>query len=300
MRVRALFRAPGGQVVELGHGDMIGRLERSALFLADGRISEAHALVSLRGDALVLLALRGRFALDGRTLTQLRLEPGQLIDLAEGITLEVLEVVLPEEVLALEGDGLPTQVLTGSASIHVRPDLSLRPGWDADAAAWVWSQDDAWRLQVAPAGDPRPLVPGEVFFVGERRLQAVLVPLVRASTPHTRAEGGIAQPLELVARFHSVHILRGGEERLVLDGAAARIVSELVALGGPASWDVVAREIWRDGASETLLRGRWDAALSRLRARLRAAGIRADLIRSDRQGNVELVLGPGDQVIDQV
>ena len=64
MRAFVRFRLPEGNSVELGHGDLIGRLWSAALPIADARISEADAMVSLRGQELKLLALRGRFALN--------------------------------------------------------------------------------------------------------------------------------------------------------------------------------------------------------------------------------------------
>lgn len=55
-----------GQIHVLGHGDLIGRLWSAALCLSDPRVSEAHAMVSLREGQLRLLALRGLFAIDGK------------------------------------------------------------------------------------------------------------------------------------------------------------------------------------------------------------------------------------------
>jgi hypothetical protein len=47
------------------------------------------------------------------------------------------------------------------------------------------------------------------------------------------------------------------------------------------------------------LRRRWDVHLGRLRAKLREARIREDLVRPDGRGNLELVLAPRDVVEDQ-
>lgn len=44
--------------VDRAPGDLIGRLPGAALQIADPRVSEAHAMVSLRAGELVLLALR--------------------------------------------------------------------------------------------------------------------------------------------------------------------------------------------------------------------------------------------------
>lgn len=79
----------------------------------------------------------------------------------------------------------------------------------------------------------------------------------------------------------------------------ARLVSELVALGGPAGWATLAGELWPDEADLLLQRGRLDTVLSRVRRRLRAAGVRADLVHTDGAGTMELLLYPHDRVEDR-
>ncbi len=61
------IRTPDGTVHDVPHGGIVGRLGIASLPLHDPRISEAHALVSLRGGVLRLLALRGRFAVGNRS-----------------------------------------------------------------------------------------------------------------------------------------------------------------------------------------------------------------------------------------
>ena len=111
MRALVRFRLPDGREHDLHPGDFVGRSSSAALYIDDARISEAHALVSLRGRELRFLQLRGRFALDGQQLGELTLREGLLIELAQGLTLEVLRVQLPPTLLALKGEGLPTQAL---------------------------------------------------------------------------------------------------------------------------------------------------------------------------------------------
>ncbi len=300
MQVRAVVRAPDGAIVELSPGAIVGRMPRCELCIDDGRVSEAHALVSLRGEELVLLPLRGRFAVDGRAVTQLALAPGQQLELAPGLLLEVLEVVLPDEVLAVELTGVPPQVLLGTTSIVAAPQPSFRAGWLADAMAWLWRHEVGWRVQVHGEA-PRALTGGDaVQLSGGVTLRAAWQPLSSAMADPTQLGGAVDAPLRIVARYQSVHISRGARALLVLDGTPAQCVSELVAFKGPVSWETAARELWRGDVSETLLRGRWDAMLLRLRNRLRQAGIRPDLVRSDRSGYVELVLKPGDEVVDEV
>jgi hypothetical protein len=105
--------------------------------------------------------------------------------------------------------------------------------------------------------------------------------------------------MRIVARYETVHLLRDGMAPVVLDGIGARIVSELAAMGAPVSWTVVAAEIWGPFRDEARARKKWDQALLRLRQRLAAANVRADLVRPDGHGNLELVLAPGDVLIDE-
>jgi hypothetical protein len=57
--------------------------------------------------------------------------------------------------------------------------------------------------------------------------------------------------------------------------------------------------LWPEIPDRDQIRRRWDVLLVRLRDRLRALGVRPDLVRSSRNGLVELVLQPGDSVDDQ-
>lgn len=295
--VRAYVRvsAPGGQTVALGPGDFIGRLAVAALALDDGRVSEAHAMVSLRGRELKLLALRGQFTVDGQPSEQVVLRAGQVIEPAPGLRLVVEEVRLPDEVLALEGDGLPRQLLTGTVSITTRPELRLWPRYRDDAEAHVWDNGESWRVRIGD-GRARELRPGQVLEIGGKVLRAVAVALAEASGAPTRLDGGVRPPLHVIARYDTVHIHIDGRPPVVLDGIAARIVSELAELGGPAGWEVLAGEIWRSDDDRASLRGRWDVALTRLRRKLRDARIRTDLVRTGGTGQVELLLYPGDRL----
>ncbi len=105
-------------------------------------------------------------------------------------------------------------------------------------------------------------------------------------------------PLPIVARFDTAHIQRDGKVICALAGVNARLLSELVLVGGPIGWRALADEIWRDDGDTAQQRQRLDVALTRLRARLRANGVRGDLVRSTGTGHVELVLHPRDQVED--
>ncbi len=291
-----VLRAPDGSVHRLFPGDLVGRVWTAALVVDDARVSEAHALVSLRDGALVLLALRRLLRVDGRDVQQVTLAPGQVIGLAEGVPLRIEEVALPEVVLALEGAGLGRRVLSGTAFLRLGPPPELLPRYAPDARAEVWFTGGGWRARV-DGGTPRDLVAGDTLLVGDQAFRAVEVRLREAERRGT--EVGTQAPLRIVARHVTAHLLREGQPACVLTGVPARIVSELALMGVPAGWETLATTIWPDEDDRTALRRRWDVHLGRLRAKLRDVGIREDLVRADGKGNLELVLGSGDVVEDQ-
>lgn len=95
--------ASTGAVATLVPGDLIGRMWSAALFLDDPRVSEAHAMVSLRGDRLELLSLRGALTCDGMPATRVRLANGRRIGLVERLYLDVESVTCPAVALVLTG-----------------------------------------------------------------------------------------------------------------------------------------------------------------------------------------------------
>lgn len=281
---------PDQDPVPLGHGDLIGRATAAAMIVEDARVSEAHAFVSLRSGRLRLLALRGRFRVAGNVVADVELSPGLDVELADGLTLHVHEVSLPSVLVGVEGPGLPRQALPGTVALDVRPTVRLRPGWQPDAAAVLWSLDDAWRL-TRPGRSARPIAPGDVIDLDGWPLAIVAVPLDAAGQQRTVV--GFAAPLRLEARFHTVRVLADDRAPVVIGGLHGRILSELIALDGPVDWTVVAAEVW-GGEPDDAMRRRWDVTLSRLRARLRTLGLRDDLVHADGAGHVELLLHAGD------
>jgi hypothetical protein len=61
----------------------------------------------------------------------------------------------------------------------------------------------------------------------------------------------------------------------------------------------LARELWPADDRRDALRRRLDVLLVRLRARLRTAGIRTDLVSFTGSGHMELLRYPGDVVQDR-
>lgn len=292
MRAIAWCTVADGPPEPIGHGDLVGRSSAAALLIEDARVSEAHAYVSLREGRLRLLALRGRFKVCNHLAADVELVAGLEIELAAGLTLRVVEVVLPDAVVGVEGDGLPRQALPGTVALDVRPQVRLRPGWQPDAAAVLWSVDDAWRVTLM--GQPaRPIAPGDQITIDGWTLRVVEIPLFSASEHRTIVD--FSAPLRLEAAFHTVRVSAGGGPPAVIGGINGRILSELVALAGPVDWNVVASELWGRDVDVEVLRKRWDTALGRLRARLRTLGLRDDLVHTDGAGHVELLLRPGDE-----
>ncbi len=287
------FALPDGTQRELVHGDIVGRMPRAALSLNEPTLSEAHAMVSLRGSQMKLLALRGRLTVRGRSLAEVTLRKGMRIVLSSRVPLVVDDVSLPTTVLAVEAEGLPRQVISAVSALRTKPRLELSTGLAPDADALVWVHEDA--LYVRRAGEPdRALRAGDVMTIEGLEVRVVAVPLESAGLISTLLDQ--APPLKLIVRYDTVHI-HSGDEVHVLDGFPARIVSELALIGGPCDWLTVAKELW-DAAEPAVLRERWDAALGRLRKKLKSLGLRTDLVRSTLSGQVELLLGPKDVVED--
>lgn len=298
MRAHARFRAPEGALYELVHGDLIGRLGCAAMPLDDGRVSEAHAMVSLREQELRLVALRGGFAVDGRPVSEIALRAGMEIVLAQGLSIEVEDVYLPSVVLGVESARIPRQVLPSVCSILERPEPRLLTGYAERGGAWIWYTGDAWRLRLGNE-PPRALLAGDTFMVGDERLHAIDIPLAAAGLAPTRPHGGVATPLRILANFDTVHLFRNEVVAAVLGGIPARIISELVALGGPAHWTVLTGLLWPQEPDPDVVRSRLDVNLSRLRRKLREVRIRSDLVHTDGAGRIELLLYPDDVVEDR-
>jgi hypothetical protein len=294
-----LVASNGGSEHELGPGDLIGRLRTSALAIDDPRISEAHALVSLRSHVLKLLALRGRFVVGGELLSEVELTRGLTFELAPTVAFRVVEVHLPNAVLALEGDGLVRQVLDGVLSVVTKPRPRLVPGYLDGAAAVVWPTGGEWRVRVG-AGGSEALEPGTSFEVDGRTLRVLSVPLGSGGSADTLPSLPELQDMHLVLQLHTVELRREGRPSVVVSGVGARIICELFALGGPVSWQVLAQEVWGPNDDKFALRARLDVALVRLRKRLREERVRDDLVVTTGTGHVQLLLSAGDTVEDRL
>jgi len=298
MRAYARLRAPDGSTFDLVPGDLIGRVRNAAMQLDDARISEAHVLLSLRERELRLIALRGGMAVDGRPVNEVAARDGLEVTLARGLELVVEAVHLPASVLGIEGAGLVRQALPPVASLVVDPHPRLIAGYVDGAAAAMWCTGSSWRMRPR-GGDATDLSPGQSFEIDGVSLTMVSIPLDAAGREPTRTGGGIEAPLRIEANFDTVHLHREGAVATVLGGNHARMVSELVALGGPIHWRGLAELVWPDDPEPHTMRSRFDVTLSRLRRKLERARIRTDLVSSDGSGQIGLLLYPDDVVADR-
>jgi hypothetical protein len=296
MRALVRLRLEDGECVELGYGALVGRSSVATLRLDDPRVSEAHALVSVRRGELVLCSLRRMLGVRGRPVQDVVLKPGMVIELAPGLFVEVVDVMRPERVLAMEVEGLGRWVLPEAASLHVGPPPMAVPRFEPDAALHVWWNGDAWRAR-ARGRDVGEVGAGDVVSLDTVDVRFVEVDLPSSAT--TPSQGPLEAPLRIVAWYDGVEIHREGREPVTFGGVTARILSELVVLAGPVEWHVVAKEVWRESIDVLELRHRWDVSLGRLRARLRDAGLRSDRVRADGGGRVFFVRHAHDRIEDR-
>ncbi len=295
MHASVTLRTPDGQEHVLGHGDLVGRVWSAALCIDDARISEAHAMVSLRGDTLQLLALRGLFAVGGQVQRSVALTPGLKVSLAQGLELQVMELVLPKQVLALHGPGMSAQPLTGTCSLVMRPSPRLRPGARDGASAVFHMGPTGWRVR-GQDGQVQDLHAGWLDPDSGFEVQWLAVEGVGQATQVLQ---GVPPPMRVEARYDSVMIHREGFPTFRVTGLSARIISELALVGGPLHWEPLARELWTDGSDPHFLRRRLDAVLGRLRRKLSQAKLPLELVRSDGAGLFELVLRPQDELVTE-
>lgn len=282
------------EAVPLGHGDLIGRLPGAALRLDDPRISEAHALVSLRGERLMMLALRGRFRVGSRIVAEMPLAEGARVELAEGLIVEVVAVTLPEHVLALRLPGNQPIVLTGTTSVLAGPPAELVPGYRDDAELVVWAFDHGWRYTLG-GGSPDDLRPGPLAFRDGTTVHVVETALANGAGQRTRS--GLGAPLVVRLGLDLIILEREGHPPTHVAGIPGRLAHVLIDAGAPMPWREVVARVWEDDrASLVSLRRRLDTALSRLRTSLREAGVDPGRLETDGAGTLRFRLERHDRV----
>ena len=294
-----IFCLPSGEMVKATPGSILGRLSSASVRIDDPRVSEAHALVSLRGSELKLLTLRGSLRVESRRVADVVLAAGQQIQLARGVELSVVAVELPSSMTALQivSQGKPfgelVELTRSVYSILPQPEPRIEPRYVQSAPAHVWNTSDGWCIRLA--GSERVQLQGNATFsVAGFTVKVVEVPLPEAGITETVVSERSYPTLQIIDRDGTVHIHSQGQRSLVLNGKPAQIISELMSMEVLAPWYVVAGEIWPRTRDMKILRRNWDQCLNRLRKKLREGGIRDNLVNADGTGNIELFLLPGD------
>lgn len=251
-------------------------------------------MVSIRGQQLKLLALGGRLWHRGVATSSVALETGTTFSLGHGLNFIVRQLTLPPTVLGVEGPCLVRQALGGVMSVFTRPTPQLAAGFAEDADAVMWGEEHTWFLRPKD-GPQRPVAAGDSCVVSDVPLRFVAIPLGEISE-NTTLSG--TTPLTIVAGYDTVQVHQG-ETTALLSGIPARIISELVEYGVAVEWETLATSLWSPARDIASLRPRFDMALSRLRRKLRDAGVRDDFIVSSGHGHVELVLREHDRIDDK-
>lgn len=287
------FLLPDGRIAAVPAGGLLGRLATATLRFDDPRVSEAHALVSLRGELLWILALRGPVEVDGKVVREAPLLRGARVRLAEGVALTVESVEVPEELLAIElaGSLHPLRGEVMSVIDPQRPTVVAR--FVEDALLRLWTSGMGWRGQ-ALGGRAFDVRPGAELGTGGVRVGFRLVkPAELVALATTGA--GLDLPIRIRTTLDELRISGANRPVLLVGGLPARIVRELADYAEPVPWMDVARAVL--GPDDELgLRTRWDRNLKTLRRKLEEFGYRADLVRSDGHGNVRLSVGPEDGI----
>ncbi|MEM9459676.1 MAG: FHA domain-containing protein [Myxococcota bacterium] len=290
---RVEFLVPDRQPCWLTPGAIIGRLASADLQLTDPRVSEAHALLSLRGGQFVLLALRRGLRVDGDDKASIRLMPGMSIEFAPGLAIGVADVELPREVLCLRG--LPQGPLVLSASVYsiltegltegAGGSVVVEPAFVGHAAAHLWSAGERWFWQDAGA-PPQEIEAGERRDVGGHRLEISSSPVGELFVNETqRADEG---RVRLVLYKNYVVLERDGK-RVRVGGRLADLIRLMHQYDRAVTWEEVARRLW-SSREHRLLRQNWDRATYRLRKMLREAGLPPQILHGDGYGNFLLEL----------
>ena len=189
-----IFRLPSGEMVKATPGSILGRLSSASVRIDDPRVSEAHALVSLRGSELKLLTLRGSLRVEGRRDADVVLEAGLRIHLARGVELKVVAVELPSSMTALQlrsqGKPFGEQVeLTRSVySILPQPEPQIVSRYTQNAPAHVWNTSDGWCIRLA--GQERV----QLFAAGRESEDGGLLGEVRCCRHHADGEPQLGAP----------------------------------------------------------------------------------------------------------
>lgn len=276
----------------LGAGEQVGRSDLAALCIDDPRISEAHAMVSLRGQGLKLLALRGRFRVDGEPRHEISLAPNVSVELAPSLFLHCIEVLLPNQVLAIEFAHLPRLIPSSTTTLYARPTPRVKHGYDPGGDAILWTVGEHWRIQVMATGEVIKLDDTHAMDIAGLTLGTCQVPLTEMAYPRTRAPSVTALRIERCGDRVKVW-QHDREEQLpvLIAGVPGKICASIIAHDHTAQVQEIIADVWPDDASlEHALRKRFDMGLKRLRIRLEQLGFGPETLVLDGSGTLVLKL----------
>jgi hypothetical protein len=299
LRAYALFKLGVGEdVIEVAPGEFIGRSDLATVCVDDPRVSEAHAMVSLRGHSLKLLALRGRFMVDGKVSSEVSLGQGVEIELARGLKLQCLGVSLPSALPGVEIDGMPPFLLTGTMTFYLETPIRVTNGFDPRGDMIFWAVGNRWRASIGRE-------PAREVAIGDRiehngvTLQITSHPIQNASQTATKMS--LRLPMTLYNLRSAVRIEREGEPPLLVSGIPGKIFAALLGNEQTMDWRSIAACVWPGDVSlQSALRRRFDAGLARLREKLDSLTTDGEeLVRLDGAGMLTLALTAQDRIVEK-
>ena len=306
-RAYVVFRLPDGRLARVSAGGIIGRSAKAELYLPDPRVSEAHAMVSLRGHRLKLLQLRRPIVIDGESFAQVTLKTGQRITLTRTITITVEHVQLPSHELVLCGvieQPIPLSeeryaiVPAGCAEKlerelkHARgPKLELWYTHADGALASIWSCADGWALSVADC-EPDLVRPNSRWIIGGELIRFLLHPR-KSSVEPTEIQTINSPKLSLHVNGYRVEFSRDGTPVCSFIEVNGRILREIVrahADGGSAYWVDVVNAVYGEvnEASYDRRQNSFYKQLQRIRRTLKAHGIPGRIVQTNGRGEYGL------------
>lgn len=296
MRAYALFRLGAGEdVIEVSPGEFIGRSDMATLCVDDPRVSEAHAMVSLRGQSLKLLALRGRFVVDGKVSSEATLKKGLEVELARGLKLHCVGVSMPKSLPGIEIEGMPPFLLTGTMTFFLENPIRVSNSFDPRGDMIFWAVGNRWRASVGrePA---REVSIGDLIEHEGVTLKITAHPIQNAAQTATKLS--LRVPMTLYDLGNAVRIERDGEPTLLVSGIPGKIFAALLKDEQTKDWRDIAAFVWPGDASlQSALRRRFDAGLSRLREKVSSLTTDGEeLVRLDGAGMLTLALGEHDRI----
>lgn len=266
MSVSVLLKVfPGEAIVRALPGQVVGRGMFAAVPVPHARVSEAHAVLSLR-SSLLLLGARGDLSVDGQVVRRVELRAGQVIALLPDLAarLEVLRVDQAPEFLGLSVDGgapvaIPP-IEEGYALLDGKPVAAkTRP-------ARFWSAGEDW--YVLPDGeDPSALEVGAEWQVEGHTVQLCnLLPPKLVSTETLAPNMPVYSTLKAVKDAVGYRVDAYGTDGQVFDllgGQPGNILGQLLTSVGPRPWTEIAAPMWEAQADKNsrLLQNNFDTNL---------------------------------------